>query len=158
MERPWFWEGHVQTTLARHLTAEGWTIRATADTETKEPGIDLLADKGGRWLAVEVKGYPNTTYDHGPKQGQPKPTPPATQARQWFSHALLGMMLLRDRRPDAEIAVCFPDFATYRSLIKRTAGSFALLGFGVYLVSKADVVTLALAHRPFADEPVDSSD
>ena len=136
----------------------GQTIRAAADTETKAPGIDLLVDKGGRWLAVEVKGYPNTTYDHGPKQGQPKPTQPATQARQWFSHALLGMMLLRDRRPDAEIAACFPDFGTYRSLIKRTTASFALLGFGVYLVSEAGVVTLALVHRPIAGEPVVGSD
>ena len=82
VDRPWFWEGHIQISLARHLTAQGWTIRATADTETKAPGIDLLADKEGRWLAVEVNGYPTTTYDHGPKRGQPKPTQPATQARQ----------------------------------------------------------------------------
>jgi len=47
------------------------------------------------------------------------------------------MMLLRNRRPDAETAVCFPDFGTYGSLIERTAASFALLGFGVYLVSEA---------------------
>jgi len=42
-----------------------------ADTESKAPGIDLLAVKGARWLAVEVKGYPSTTYDHGPKPRLP---------------------------------------------------------------------------------------
>lgn len=150
MDRPWFWEGNVQARLASYLTAEGWLVRAVADTETKAPGIDLLAERDARWLAVEVKGYPSTTYDHGPNRGQPKPTQPANQARQWFSHALLGMMLLRNRRPDAEIALCFPDFPTYRSLVERTALSFELLGFGVYLVAENGDPRLLLAHRGVA--------
>lgn len=145
-DRSWFWEGHVQDALATHLRADGWEVRELADTETKAPGIDLLATKDERWLAVEVKGFPSTTYAHGPKRGQPKPTQPTNQARQWFSHALLGMMLLRDRRPDAEIAICFPDFPTYRTLVARTKVSFGLLGFGVYLVAESGSVTLAVAH------------
>jgi hypothetical protein len=36
--------------LANHLKAQGWMVRAFADTETKEPGIDLLAEKDDRWL------------------------------------------------------------------------------------------------------------
>jgi hypothetical protein len=148
LERPWCWEGHVQDALSRHLVGEGWTVRAFADTESKAPGIDLLAERDDRWLAVEVKGYPSTTYDHGTNRGKPKPTQPTNQARQWFSHALLGMMLLRHRRPDAEIAICFPDFLTYRSLVERTRGSFALLGFGVYFVSEDGRVRLELPHRP----------
>lgn len=147
VERPWSWEGHVQAALAKHLEADGWSVRSTANTELKAPGIDLLAEKGHRWLAVEVKGYPNTTYDHGPKQGLPKPTQPTNQARQWFSHALLGMMLLRHRRPDAEIAICFPDFQTYRSLAERTRLSFELLGFGVYFVEPDGRVRLDVPHR-----------
>ena len=147
-ERPWFWEGHVQDALAAHLAAEGWDVRATADTESKAPGIDLLATMADRWLAVEVKGYPNTTYDHGPKRGRPKPTQPTAQARQWFSHALLGMMLIRHRRPDAEIAICFPRFKTYESLLERTRLSFELLGFGVYLVGEDGSVHQWLPARP----------
>ena len=95
-DRPWFWEGNVQSALADALTSRGWTVTGVADTESKAPGIDLVATMDGRWLAIEVKGYPNTTYDHGPKRGQAKPTQPTNQARQWFSHAFLGMMLLRD--------------------------------------------------------------
>jgi len=136
----------VQDALAAHLIAKGWTVREAADTELKAPGIDLLAERGGRWLAIEVKGYPNTTYDHGPKRGQPKPTQPTNQARQWFSHALLGMMLLRDKRPDAEIAIAFPKFTTYENLVRRTSVSFGLLGFGVYFVSEGGQVDLALPH------------
>lgn len=150
-ERPWFWEGHVQGALAAHLAVEGWDVREAADTESKAPGIDLLATKDHRSLAIEVKGYPNTTYDHGAKRGQPKPTQPTNQARQWFSHALLGMMLLRHRRPDAEIAICFPRFRTYESLLERTRLSFELLGFGVYYVEEDGSVNLVLPHKAMDD-------
>lgn len=149
-ERPWFWEGHVQDALAAHLAGEGWNVREAADTESKAPGIDLLATKNHRWLAIEVKGFPNTTYDHGPKRGQSKPSRPTNQARHWFSHALLGMMLLRDKRPDAEIAICFPRFTTYENLVDRTQVSFGLLGFGVYFVSEDGFADLVLPHRPVA--------
>lgn len=104
--------GTCQAVLAGALRADGWHVTAVADMESKAPGIDLLAVQGSRWLAVEVKGYPSNVYDHGSKRGQPKPTQPTNQARQWFSHALRGRMLLRNRRPDAEIAVCFPAFKT----------------------------------------------
>ena len=147
VERAWYWEGNVQDTLASWLASEGWAVRATADTATREPGIDLLAQAGDRWLAVEVKGYPSTTYERGTKRGMPKPTQPASQARQWFSHALLGMMLLRDRRPDAEIALAFPRFGTYENLVARTQFSFSMLGFGVYFIEEGGDVELVVPHR-----------
>lgn len=147
-DRPWHWEGNIQATLARHLAASGWTVTATADTATKEPGIDLVAVLDGRWLAIEVKGYPSTTYEHGERRGQPKPTPPASQARQWYSHALLAMMLLRHKRADAEIAIALPAFDTFRRLVDRTASSFHLLGFGVYLIYDDGVVEQRIPHAP----------
>lgn len=67
-ERPWYWEGNVQDVLAAHLVSDGWDVREEADTESKAPGIDLLATMDHRWLAIEVKGFPNTTYDHGSNQ------------------------------------------------------------------------------------------
>jgi hypothetical protein len=130
--------------------ANGWEVTTSANTESKEPGIDLVAIRDGRWLAVEVKGFPTTVYDHGVRRGQPKPTLPTNQARQWFSHALLAMMLLRHKRPDAEIALCFPDFKTYRALAERTRRSFELLGFGIYFVGKDGGVRLETPHRPVA--------
>jgi hypothetical protein len=45
---PRCWEGNVQETLARYLASTGWTVRALADTKTKEPAIDLLVEKGDR--------------------------------------------------------------------------------------------------------------
>lgn len=146
-ERAWRWEGHVQETLAAFLTTQGWRVTATANTASKEPGIDIVATKDGRWLAVEVKGYPSTTYEYGPKRGEAKPTSPSSQARQWYSHALLSMMQLRHKRPAAEIAACFPDYPTYRRLLARTRSSFELLGFGVYFVGQDGTVMMEFPHR-----------
>jgi len=146
--RPWHWEGHVQDALGVFLVTEGWSVTQKADTASKEPGIDIVATKDRRWLAIEVKGYPSTTYEYGPRRGEPKPTSPSNQARQWFSHALLSMMLLRHKRPDAEIALCFPDFATYRRLAAGTRTCFDLLGFGIYFVAQDRRVVLALPHAP----------
>jgi len=57
------------------------------------------------------------------------------------------MMLMRDKRPDAEIALTFPDYPTYRKLVARTTVSFDLLGFGVYFVRESGHAELALPHK-----------
>jgi hypothetical protein len=79
----------VQAAIVEHLQREGWTIEREADTASHEPGIDVLASKDGRRLAVEVKGFPSARYARGPKAGQPQPKPRTLQARHWFSEALL---------------------------------------------------------------------
>lgn len=56
--RAWNWEGHVQKTVAGHPGASGWRILATADTATREAGVDIHAERDGVELVVEVKGYP----------------------------------------------------------------------------------------------------
>jgi hypothetical protein len=59
---------------------------------------------------------------------------------------------VRDKRPDAEIAIAFPRFKTYENLVQRTMVSFGLLGFGVYFVNDNGSVDLVLPHRPVGDE------
>ncbi|WP_211475157.1 hypothetical protein [Collimonas humicola] len=151
--RSWHWEGNVQVVLHRFLEGTGWTITASANTETKERGIDLAAVKERRELLVEVKGFPVTTYEHGEKRGLLKPTPPTSQARQWYSHALLSIMRLREKWPVAEVALCFPDFPTYRALIDGTRSSLELLGVGVYLISEGGGVFAYLEHRSLMRTP-----
>jgi hypothetical protein len=146
-ERAWHWEGRIQSALAKHLLADGWEVRALADTESKEQGPDLVAAKGPRTLAVEVKGFPTDTYEHGARRGEPKPTLPTNQARQWFSHASLKVMLLRGDHPEREIAACFPDFPTYRNLANRTRSSFEALGVGIYFVREDGAVDVFVPHR-----------
>ena len=136
----WFWEGNVQASLVAHLELEGWDITNQADTASREHGIDIVAVRHGKRLSVEVKGFPSTTYARGERAGQPKPTQPASQARQWFSHALLSVMLMRHKQPDAVIALAFPDYPTYRSLVDRTDLSLDLLGVGVFFVQEGGAV------------------
>lgn len=148
---PWHWEGNVQAALARWLESQGWTITSLADTASRATGVDLLASRDDELLAVEVKGYPTTTYARGPNAGLPKPTQPANQARQWYSHALLSVMLLRQQHPNSLVAMCFADFPTFRSLIQRTDDSLISLGVGVYLVRDDGGVDVPLAPRAPTD-------
>lgn len=131
--RDWFWEGNIQAALARHLASDGWAVEQTADTASRERGIDLVASKDGRRMAVEVKGYPATVYARGPKAGTPKPTAPTNQARHWYGQALLAAILT-----DAydERALAFPDFPRYRDLHRRSAWALRSLRIAVYLVSE----------------------
>jgi Holliday junction resolvase-like predicted endonuclease len=139
--RPWYWEGNVQSVLCEQLKREGWMITSFANTETKESGIDVVANRSGRVLMVEVKGFPSTTYDHGEKRGLPKPTQPTSQARQWYSHALLSVMKMLEKHPDAKIALCFPEFPTYQKLINSTRSPLIKLGIGAFFVSSTGKVT-----------------
>lgn len=129
----WFWEGNVQAALARHLAADGWAIEQTADTASRERGIDLVASKPGRRMAVEVKGYPATVYARGPRAGTPKPTAPTNQARHWYGQALLAAILTENYD---ERVLAFPDFPRYRELLTRSDWALRSLRIAVYLVSE----------------------
>lgn len=134
---PWYWEGNVQTSVAQFLVAQGWMIESTADTASRERGIDLIATKGARRLAVEVKGYPGTVYARGERAGQPKPTAPTTQARHWFAQALLMAVLVGGSGEYADVALAFPDMPRFRDLIARSEWALRRLGIRVFLVGEA---------------------
>jgi Holliday junction resolvase-like predicted endonuclease len=144
--REWFWEGHIQQGLCFHLMSNGWTIVSNADTASKQRGIDIVAQKGGEELLIEVKGYPSTVYASGSKAGRLKPTQPTVQARHWYSHAVFSALLLLNKARDGNrhVALAFPDFPRYRSLITQTLVSLRKLGIGVFLVSEAGAVETVL--------------
>src|SRR2546430_910806 len=99
-----------------YLVEGGWMIESETDTASRSRGIDIVAVNKQRRLAVEVKGFPATTYARGPKAGRPKPTPPTLQARHWLAEALLTTLLTRARHADHEIA-----FASRRPALSRAA-------------------------------------
>lgn len=136
-------EASVQARLIGYLTGEGWHIEKTANTATREPGIDVIASKGRRWLAVEVKGFPSRSYADPRKADQIKPTNPLTQARHWYASAMLQAMFARQKHPTYEIAVAFPDVPTYRSLYERTRVSLTDLRVTCYFVATDGEVTIA---------------
>jgi hypothetical protein len=130
----WFWEGNVVEAIARALVEEGWTIIGKADTHSKERGVDIHAARNGRYLLVEAKGYPSKSYRDPRRAGEVKPTNPTSQAQQWYSHALLKVMRLQNKHPDAAVALGFPDFPRYRALFKETYCGLAKLGVGMLAV------------------------
>jgi len=118
----WFWEGNVQRAVVGHLVDEGWTIESETDTASRARGIDIVATNNQRRLAVEVKGFPATTYARGPKAGQTKPTPPTLQARHWLAEALLTTLLTRTRHADHEIAIALPGVPRFARCSTRSSG------------------------------------
>jgi hypothetical protein len=143
----WYWEGNVQTAIADHLTANGWTIVFLADTAARAPGDDIRARKGGRTLRVEVKGWPTKgRYADPNRAGEVKPTNPTTQAGHWYSQALLRSIRDLHRHPGDEVAIGLPDWPRFRSLIADTESPLRQLGVGVYLVREGRSVRLLLPH------------
>lgn len=127
----------MQATVAGFLAADGWTIESFADTASRQRRVDLVATKGDRRLAIEVKGYPSTVYARGAKAGQPKPTAPTLQARHWFAQALLTAVLMGRSGDEPEIALAFPDMPRFRDLIGRSEWAFRRLGVRVFLVDES---------------------
>jgi hypothetical protein len=130
----WFWEGNVVEAIARFLADDGWTIVGKADTHSKERGVDVHATRSGSTLLVEAKGYPAKTYRDPRRAGVAKPTNPTNQAQQWYSHALLKVMRLQAKHPEALVALGFPDFPRYRALFEETRGGLAKLGVTMLMV------------------------
>lgn len=136
---PWYWEGNIQAQVAKFLISDGWTILSAANTASRQRGIDLVATKGGRRLAVEVKGFPGTVYARGDRAGEPKPTKPNLQARHWLAEALLSALLLGGAS-GTEIALAFPDVPRYCTLIDKIKYAIDRLQLRVLLVAENGAV------------------
>jgi hypothetical protein len=130
----WFWEGNVVDAVERYLSSCGWAILSKADTSSKERGEDIAASKNGKILLVEAKGYPSTAYRDPRRAAEQKPTNPSNQAQHWYSHALLKALRLQSKRPEAKIAIAFPDFPRYRVLFRETQDALEKLGIGFLLI------------------------
>ncbi|WP_431201565.1 hypothetical protein ACQ86E_20735 [Bradyrhizobium betae] len=134
--KDWFWEGNVVDALAKQLDRDGWTIITKANTHSKERGVDIHAERAGRALLIEAKGFPSKFYRNPERASETKPTNPTNQAQQWYSHALLKAMRLQTKHPDALVALAFPDFPRYRTLYDETQGGLDKLGVARFLVKE----------------------
>jgi hypothetical protein len=142
-EDDWHTEARIVEILVRHLTATGWYVQSVADTASRQAGVDIMANRPGQTVAIEVKGYPSRHYADPARAGQVKPTQPATQARHWYAHALLAAMLTRSAQPTARSVIALPDFGTYQALYTRTAGSLRAATIEVWWVRQDGTVTPA---------------
>lgn len=137
----WYWEGNVVEAIASFLAQEGWMIVGKADTHSKERGVDIQASRNGRMLLLEAKGYPSKNYRDPRRAGEVKPTNPTNQAQQWYSHALLKVMRLQTKHPEAVVALGLPEFPRYRALFEETRAGLAKLGVAMLTVRADGTVT-----------------
>jgi len=128
----WAWEGNVQSGVVTHLAAAGWRIVAVADTARRQQGADIIAERDGTRLLVEVKGWPSTTYARGDRAGQPKPTQPTLQATHWFAEGLTTL-IRRGADLSAGLALALPDMPRYRTLLAEVGWAIRRLEITVYL-------------------------
>lgn len=60
---------------------------------------------------------------------------------------MLECLLMRNRYPKAEVAMAFPEMATYLRLIGRVRRSLVRLGFGVYVIASDGTAQVLIATR-----------
>jgi Holliday junction resolvase-like predicted endonuclease len=130
----WAWEGNVQGRVVAHLARTGWHVVAVADTARRERGADIIAERDGSRLFVEVKGWPSTTYARGERAGQAKPTQPTLQAAHWFAEGL-STLIRRGAAPGTQLALSLPDKPRYRTLLGEAGWALDRLDITVYLVA-----------------------
>ena len=111
---PWPHEVAVQGALVGWLVRENWRIIRVADAEAQEQGTDVIADRDGVRLLVEVKGYPGPMHARGPN-----PTPSTLQASHWLATALLRAMRMRGADQDSRIVIALPDATRYGALLSE---------------------------------------
>lgn len=128
VERPWFWEGYIQDRVVEHLISEGYGILRSANTASREPGIDIEAESDGRRLWVSIKGYPTSS--------------PYMQARHWFGAAIFDLVLYREQRSDVSLALGLPrGLKTYENLAARVTWLRTSMPFTTFWVDGQGRVT-----------------
>ena len=124
-QRPWYWEGNIQSKLAAWLAGRGYRIARVADTASRSRGVDIIAqDAQGKNLLVTVKGYPETSrYE---------------QARHYFTGAVFDLILYRGESNSVQLGMGLPaGFATYVNLARKVQWMRAeILPFDIYWISE----------------------
>lgn len=142
-EDDWYWEGNVQNNIRAHFESKGYIVE-TADTKAKTRGPDMLAQKQGSNILIEVKGYPSDKYVSVSNKGQIKRTSQTLQAKHWFGDAIFTLMRRNRKYASYILALGFPDFPRYRKLLFDVSESLESINFRVYLVSESGLVERVL--------------
>lgn len=136
-EDDWFHEYNIQNKIEDHFKAHWNTPISKADARTRESGPDLLFEKDGTRLHVEVKGYPADKYVAGKNQGQPKKTNRNTQARHWFSESLMEIIKGGySTEVETHLVLGFPDFEVYHERKKVALWALERLNIEIVFVSE----------------------
>jgi hypothetical protein len=141
-DKPWFWEGHVQSAVVDYLRRAGYQIKSFADTASKQPGKDVIAiAPSGKTLWITAKGYPVGTVK----------TNPHTQARHWIAHALFDLILWHGEEPSVALGLAIPRKDTYRKLVSRANWFLSAIQNCIYWVDEDGTVTVENCSRDVGD-------
>ncbi len=102
----------------------------------RERGTDIVAERDGKRLHVEVKGWPSTSYADPARAGEQKRTLPTVQAGTYFGGAILSALQLRDKFPGDDVALGFPTVDRYRALHASVGDSLRALRIRVLFVDE----------------------
>jgi hypothetical protein len=130
----WSWEGNVVSAVVTFLSNDGWQIRSVADTERRERGVDISAQRNGLRLALEVKGYPSAAYVRGSNAGHAKRANPSALATQFLAAAVFTALGLTSATWDL-VAIALPNTPRYRDLLQGVRGSLSRSGIGIMIVN-----------------------
>lgn len=136
----WHTEANIQAAIVTWLVGHGWRILSVANTATKAHGIDVVGERGGDRVGVEVKGFPSRSYADPARAEEKKRTSPSTQAAHWYSQAILAAMRLRGKQPDVHSVIALPDMRRYRDLLAETRVPLRSAGITVWLVDISNEV------------------
>ncbi len=134
-------EADVQAAVVAALTTAGWDVRSTANTATKEQGIDIVAEREGQTVGVEVKGFPGQNHPDPARTDRRKRTRPSNQAGHWYAQAILAAMRLRGTHPDWRSVIALPDHPRYRTLHTQTVASLSAAAIELWWVDSTGEVS-----------------
>lgn len=141
----WYDEKEVVKVIEDFLKAKGYGIGPKLGI--KGPDInayhDIWVGPNSKFppILVEAKGYPSIYYAHGEKAGQPKRTPPNTQARHWIAEAIFTMLTrmaeIEHGIRRTQFVLAFPRFPIYIKFMNRLKQVFReKYGIIVYIVDE----------------------
>jgi hypothetical protein len=146
-EGDWHTEARVQAMVIEHLVRTGWHIVRSADTATRERGIDVEATRDAETVAIEVKGFPGQGYADPRRAGEQKRARPNGQSKVWYGSAILAAMITRTKMPEARSVIALPDFPSYRALFRNTASQLRKCEIELWWVVIDGTVTVADPDR-----------
>jgi hypothetical protein len=141
----WYSEEFIYTSIVKYLKENGYKVlKENRQKEAEKPDKIITASKFFKKEMIEVKGYP------GYHPNQSHPAPKSTQAKSWFSEALVNSFVNFSRFADAEIAIALPNVGRYQTIIRNLNDYFTLndLYFRIYLVNEDGSVEVSnLNHK-----------
>lgn len=125
-------EDWVNDRIQDYLRRHGWRITRVA--KGRQRGPDIEAERAGKKLIVEVKGYPSSEFVDPSKKGQKKRARPANQAHHWFCDAFTTVITRKSENPEAQLAIGLPQRTTYKRLLEKVDWARAKLGIRIFFV------------------------